>query len=254
MYFSYERPVPIVGDVTVRRIFAQVAYQQVRHAQVVPVVHAEVSRLVPWFPIVWRSRGDEMDLVAVRSLLDRGRGYHPFTQAEVGTYPLLLQAYPFLLDPAGEVSADSVPRTMLDDVVADAPTNVGAPVTDLNGQPSRATAQRATCLGAFARHHPETRSISDWLSRNGMLEPWHLSFDIEQHHIDVPNLFAIRQEAFTTGRLAPLLAQHGASAAGLLGLHRISLFRAGVLLAQARAALQAPAVAEEEVERDEERA
>lgn len=186
-----------------------------------------------------------MELVALRSLLGKGRGHHPFTQAEVGTYPLLLQAYPFLLDLVGEVPGASAPRTMLDDVVADAPTNVGAPITDLNGKPSRATVQRSACLSAFARHLPETRTISEWLHRHEMLEPWLLNFDVEQHHLEVPDLFAIRQETFATGRLAPLLAQHGASAAGLLGLHRISLFRAGILLAQARAALQAPAIDED---------
>jgi hypothetical protein len=80
-----------------------------------------------------------------------------------------------------------------------------------------------------------TTAIGNALAGLDLLEPWPLKFDIDGHHVEIPDLMVIRPSAFDSGALAGLLEAWGMPCAQMLGLHRISLFRAGVLLAGAKA-------------------
>jgi hypothetical protein len=224
-----ERPIALEKDALRRRIYAPIAYAAVRDTAVVPVVHSEIYQLAAWFPLVWRRRGSEHDFVAVRSLLHDQRAQPPAARV---LKPLILHAYPFVFDPKTPPNMHSA--RMLDDVFADNPTDVGASITTIGGKLSRATILRFRILDGLARDFPVTREISRALDSLDVFEPWSLKFDIEGRSIEIPNLFIVRRNAFETGIFSTVLEKFGVPAALILGLHRVSIFRAGLLLAVAR--------------------
>jgi hypothetical protein len=227
-----ERPVALEKDALRRRLYAPIAYAPVRNSAVVPVVHSEAYRLASWFPLMWRKHGSEFEFVAVRSLLDDQRAQPPAARAVL---PLILHAYPFVFDPKAAPDASS--ERMLDDVFADAPTDIGASITTVGGKLSRATIQRFRILDGVAHDLHLTRAIGEALADLDLFAPSELNFEIQGRSIELPDLFVVRQNAFDGGMFSTVLEKFGAPAALLLGLHRVSQFRAGLLLAMARKAL-----------------
>jgi hypothetical protein len=227
-----ERPIPLEKDALRRRIFAPIAYDVVRNAAVVPVVPTEAFELSWWFPLAWRKCGSHFVLVAVRSLLN-SQPAQPL--ADRTPLPLILQAYPFVFDPT--FPAFEGPR-MLDDVFPDAPTDVGATITTLAGRPSRAAIQRLNLLDILAKDFRVLQALTSAIANRDLFVPWALRFDVKDQSIGHTDLFVVDQTAFASGTLSDLLENFGVAAAILLGLHRISLFRAGALLAQARKVLK----------------
>lgn len=234
------RPIALEGEVLRRRIYAPQSYAPVRDVAVVPVVHSECQILASWFPLVWRRRRGTVEFVAIRALLDDQRAQPP---AARGLLPLLLHAYPFVLDPDQPVGTHT--RKMLDDVFADAPTDVGASITTVHHKLARATTSRFRILDRFAQETIITAGIGAALADLDCLEPWPLTFDIEGQRVEIPDLLTIRPSAFDTGHFGPLLGRYGLPCAQMLGLHRISLFRAGVLLAMAKAFFKHSGIPEE---------
>jgi hypothetical protein len=227
---QFEAPVVLQDKVLRRRIYSPQSYAPVRNTAVVPIVHSECAALASWFPLVWQRRRGNLEFVAIRALLNEQRAQPP---AARGLLPLMLRAYPFVLDPSQLPAPDA--RRMLDDVFADAPTDVGATITTVQRKLSRGTTSRFRFLDQFAYDAVVTARINEAIAGLDEFEPWHLKFEIDGNHIEVPDLLVIRPRAFEDGRLAPLLEQYGAACAQMLGLHRISLFRAGGLLAMAKA-------------------
>ncbi len=222
-------PIALEKDVLRRRIYAPLSYAPVRNAAVVPVVHSECLTLALWFPLVWRRKQETIEFVAIRALLHDQRAQPP---AARGLLPFVLHAYPFVLDPAQSASPNS--EKMLDDVFADAPTDIGATITTIHHRLSRATTSRFQMLDRFAQDLTVTTAINRHLAELDVFEPWALKFDIDGQVVEIPDLLVIRPSAFDDGRLAPLLEAYGRPCAEMLALHRISLFRAGVLLAAAK--------------------
>jgi hypothetical protein len=233
MTITYENPIRLTGAATSRRIFSPLAYANVRNANVVPVVMPEAWALASWFPIVWQRTARYHQLVAVRSLYADGRGYLPAIEKSPGLLPLLLQAYPFLLDPTAET--DTSTARWIDDVIADTPSDIGAPVLLADKRPAKATRLRLGMLDLFQKHWLSTHSLALQLAELKLFDPWELTFDINGRNIGIDNLFIVRPSAFDSGVLAPIAARQGAMAVQVLALHRISLFRAGALLGAARA-------------------
>jgi len=87
-------------------------------------------------------------------------------------------------------------------------------------------------------------ALGQTLAELDLFEPWELKFNISGTSIELPDLLIVRQKSLDTGALAPVLYRHGLVAAHLIGVHRISLFRAGILLAAARAVLHGETSAE----------
>ena len=224
-----ERPIALEKDVLRRRIYAPLAYAPVRNAAVVPIVHSECQTLASWFPLVWRRRQATIEFVAIRALLNDQRAQPPAARALL---PLLLHAYPFVFDLRQPVRTDS-PR-LLDDVFADAPTDIGASITTVHRKLSRATTSRFRLLDRFAHESAATNAIGNALAELDALEPWPLKFDIDGNNVEIPDLLVIRPSAFESGHFSRLLGSYGIPCARMLGLHRISLFRAGVLLGMAK--------------------
>ena len=218
-----------------RRIYAPEAYAPVRNTAVVPVVHSEAHRLAALLPLVWRGRGTHFTFVAVRSLLNDQRAQPPVARALL---PLILHAYPFIFDP--KTPPDHNSSRFLDDVFADNPTDVGATITTVSGSLSRATLMRFRILDSLAHDFPITQAITDALADLGVLEPWNLKFDINGTPVEQADLFVIRKDAFNTGIFSNVLDRFAMPAALILGFHRISLFRAGLLLAMTRKFLTGP--------------
>jgi hypothetical protein len=226
----FESPVVLQNEILRRRIYSPQSYASVRNTAVVPIVHSECVPLASWFPLVWQRRQGNLTFVAIRALLNEERAQPPSAR---GLLPLVLRSYPFILDPSQPAAPDA--RRMLDDVFADAPTDIGATITTVQRKLSRGTTSRFRFLDQFASDAVETAEINQAIADLGELEPWHLKFEIDGNHVEVPDLLVMRPQAFEDGRLAPLLEQYGAPCAQMLGLHRISLFRAGGLLAMAKA-------------------
>jgi hypothetical protein len=225
-----EHPIPLQDDVLRRRIYSPQSYAPVRNIAVVPIVHAECAALASWFPLVWLRRRKGIQFVAVRALLDDQRAQ---PQAARGLLPLILRAYPFVRDPDEAVGPNA--RRMLDNVFADAPTDVGATITTLHGRLSRGTTSRFRFLDRYAQDAAITTDIGDAIAGLDEFAPWPLKFAIGQHRVEIADLMVIRPSAFESGRFAPLLEKFGMPCVAMLGLHRISLFQAGGLLAMARA-------------------
>jgi len=230
---QFESPVVLQDEVLRRRIYSPQSYALVRNTAVAPIVHSECAALACWFPLVWQRRQGDLAFVAIRALLNEQRAQPPAAQ---GLLPLILRAYPFVLDPGQPAAPDA--RRMLDDVFADAPTDVGATITTVQRKLSRGTTSRFRFLDRFAYDAVITAEISRAIADLDEFEPWNLTFEIDGNRVAVPDLLVIRPRAFQDGRLAPLLEQFGAPCAQMLGLHRISLFRAGGLLAMAKAVLR----------------
>lgn len=239
---DYEQPIPLAGEVLKQRIFSPLAYAQVRNANVMAIAAAEAARFAGHYPIAWRKRGKTFELSVVRSLLADGRGHAPGTQTTLTFIPALARAYPFLYDP--ERGPQVGRPKFVDGSIADKPNDIGAPIVLADGRPSKATVQRVATLDATAPSFAESAAIATYLAEADLFEPWPLHFeDVEGQTLDVADLWIVRQDIINTGKLAPLLRLHGIIAADLIGLHRISLYRAGMLLAQARSALKEPATA-----------
>jgi hypothetical protein len=228
-----ERPIPLTGDALRRRIYAPLAYASVRNIAVVPVVHSECLAFASWFPLVWRRCKDKLEFVTVRALLDDQRAQSPAARTLL---PLLLHAYPFVFSPDLAITPSS--EKMLDDVFADEPTDVGASITTVQRKLTRATISRLQILDRLAHDFVATQAVTEELAAHDAFEPWPLQFDIEGQTIEVPDLFVIRPAFFEGGPLSSLLDVHGLPCAHMLSLHRISLFRAGILLGMAKAVLR----------------
>ncbi len=234
---EYDQPIPLAGDVLKQRIFSPLAYAVVRNANLVPIAAVEAPRFAGHYPIAWRKRDQSYELVVVRSLLTDGRGHAPGTQTTLAFIPVLARSYPFLYDPARGPEAGR-PK-FVDTAIADQPGDIGAPIALADGRPSKATSQRIAQLDAAAPSFGLSMAIAAFLAEADLFEPWPLHFeDIEGQTLDVGGLWIVRQNVIDTGALAPLMRAHGIAAADLIGLHRLSLYRAGMLLAQARTALK----------------
>ncbi len=120
--------------------------------------------------------------------------------------PLILHAYPFVFDPDQPIGPTS--EKMLDDVFADAPTDIGATITTVHHRLSRATTSRFQVLDRFAHEMSVTNAVGHALDALDVFEPWPLRFNIDGHLVEVPNLLVIRPSAFDGGLLAPLLERY----------------------------------------------
>jgi hypothetical protein len=225
--------IALKGEVLRRRIYAPLAYAPVRNTAVIPVVHSECMPLASWFPLVWRRRPAGPEFVAVRALLDDQRAQVPASRAVL---PMVLHGYPFVFDPCTAMGTDCA--KMLDDVFADAPTDVGATITSINHKLTRATSSRFRILDRYAAEYESTAAIGAALAERDHLVDWPLAFDIDGRRITLPDLLVIRADAFESGDFASLLERFGRPCAEMLSLHRVSLFRTGTLLAMARAMLR----------------
>lgn len=234
----YIRPLSLTGHVGRRRIFSPHSYPAGRNLQIVPVVHMEALDLAAWFPLVWTRHRGPLDLVVLRSFLPDGAG-HPHGSPRIpASVPLILKAYPVVVDPS-QVGGD----IKVDDVVADEPTDVGATLLTERGHPSRALEERLGAMHRFVSAHAVTGQMGNHLAEAGLLQPWDLSFAAEAGLGPYPEFLVVRPDSFETDSFVSFARAFGAAGLRLLSAHAISLYRAGILYQRARQDLSRTAAA-----------
>ncbi|PPD16078.1 MAG: hypothetical protein CTY25_03650 [Methylobacterium sp.] len=226
----YENPTVVGMEWGHERIYAAPSYRLVRFLCDAPVTLGECQVLARWYPLCWRRSDDGLVLVALRSLLPEGEGHYPENRAPL---PLCLQAYPFAVpDP------ESIERQQLvvDRVIADRPTDVGAPIVMANGRMSTGAVIRARLALQVARGLQATTALSRDLDAAGLLEPWPLDFDLGQgRRAGRSDLSVIAASQLGNPLLATIVERHGVDAGLFMAYQRISLFRIGFLLQLAKA-------------------
>lgn len=226
LLYEHVRPFDVADGDT--RIFAPVSYPLVRTAQLVPVVHSEALTLAHWFPICWLMRDGQTTLVALRTLRGDGSGQPAGSPQQMASLPLALRAYPFVV---GSVMDD---EQFLDAAIPDTPSDVGAPIMTPTGKTGPGAQMKLQARGAFDHALPASQAMTDFLVANDLLEPWPLDFDVDGERMVVNDLFVLKAAALGTDAIHRFIADFGSTAATFLGAHRISLYRAGILVQSAK--------------------
>jgi hypothetical protein len=226
----YTKLIPVDLKVGRRRIFAQRSYSPVRECQRVPVVHNEALELAAWFPVVWYRRGDGgANFVALRTLLPGGRGHPVGSPGIAGSLPLMLKAYP--IGPR----RDSSPHIIfIDDVVADQPTDIGAPILGRSGAPNTGAKQRIEAMTQFQAALPATLEMTRALEELDLLVPWNLDFPDDPHLGSFPGYLTVKPDAQESSAFVPFVRRFGLEGLRLISAHSLSLFRAGILYRRAK--------------------
>lgn len=144
----------------------------------VPVVAAELSRLVTELPLAFTELDGEARLVAVLSLQPR---MNPFVAPDgrwLGGYvPAALRGYPFRL---AQVQGRTDSVLCVDEesgLLADA--GDGEPFFDADGKPAEAVGQILEFLAKTQRNAAVTQQAVDALKVADVLEPWPLTLKLE---------------------------------------------------------------------------
>jgi hypothetical protein len=230
----YERPSQLEPEWAHERIFAQIAYAPVLARQSVPIVHLEALAMAAWFPVCWLKHGDSFQLSVLRSLLPDGSGQPVGSPRTIASLPLLLRSYPVVVcDDLGKEG-----RLWIDKVIADNPTDGGAPMVKSDGRPSRGLMLRYRSALVARQAFPVTEQISAGLALLEAFEPWPLAFPLGHGvEAEIQNAYVVRPDLLETPRVRALLRVFGIEAGILLTAHRLSLFRIGQLIRSAKAAV-----------------
>ncbi len=232
MQALYEDYGPLTREQGDTRLYAPVAYRMVRQRQCVPVVHIEALALAAWFPLCWDMSGSKPCFVALRSLRDGGSAHPSGSPNSAASLPLCLRAYPFVVSHSGV--NDPGERALLERSIPDSPTDVGAPILTSEGKPGRGTLMRLRAVTAFNAAIGPTETLTQDLVKYDLLEPWPLEFDLGTSTIALKTLSVVSPSKYDSAAIIAVLRRFGPLAATVLGAHRISLFRAAVLLQSAR--------------------
>jgi hypothetical protein len=229
----YEQPMPLTAQLGHHRIFAPPAYRRPRELTLVPIVHTEAFELARAFPTCWAMTDEGPVLMVLRALTDDSSGIPAPVRKASGMLPRALQAYPVVV-PSAEDAFDS--RIRFDCVIAEEPTDVGAPLMMADGKLSRATTLRARLAAGLGRILPATLGITRSLHEAGLLEPWPLRFDLGYgQSVDINHLMVLSRSRLDDPSLFRIISTYGADAAVFLAAHRLSLFKISGLLAAAKA-------------------
>jgi hypothetical protein len=229
LYENYRPFRPSDGDV---RIFAPASYPVVREAQFVPIVHIEAIALAEWFPICWQIVDGRSTLVALRTLCQDGTHQPSGSPGQPSSLPMMLKAYPFVVGLSSEGN-DEGQYHLVEAAIPDKPSDVGAPILTPTGKAGAGTKLKLQAVSAFNDALPLTKAMTDALAENDLFEPWPLEFEVSGRTLTVKDLFIVRQSEFGSTSIFQFVKKFGPAGANFLGAHRISLFRAGVLVRSA---------------------
>ena len=208
----YESPRRLTSKWGHHRIFAPESYELVRTLQLVPIVHPEALRLAAG-----------------------GLGHPVKPTHAAGGLPLALRGFPVI----AAAPAGSGEEIWIDEVVADRPTDVGAPILMEDGRLSRGAVQRIQAVGKLRQAIDTTHRLTEALTRHRLLEPWPLDFELASggRRIRFDDLMVVRPLTSPDSDLIEHLREFGIEAATFIAAHRISLFRISTLLQAARSAM-----------------
>ena len=83
-----------------------------------------------------------------------------------------------------------------------------------------------------------TDAMTEELTKRKLLVPWPLKFDLKSQTVAIEGLKVVESDSYGGAAVRDFVKMFGQVGATLLGAHRLSLFRAGVLLERAHAALR----------------
>jgi hypothetical protein len=221
------------------RIFAPVSYSTVRNAQIVPIVHVEALTLAHWFPVCWQITNGLPVMVVLRTLKADGSNQPQGSPDNMASLPLALRAYPFVV---GAADAGEE-RHLFDDAIPDQPSDIGAPIMTSAGVAGAGAKLKMQAKAAFNHALPLTTAMTVDLVRNNLLQPWPLEFDVGGEMLTVNDLFVVKTDEFSSPKMLKFIEAFGPTAGMFLGAHRISLFRAGILVRAASRPTSPPSVA-----------
>jgi hypothetical protein len=182
-----------------------------------------------WFPICWRIVDGQSTLIALRTLCQDGSHQPPGSPAQPSSLPVVLKAYPFVVGLPSEGNQDG-PYHLVEAAIPDKPSDVGAPILTPAGKAGAGTKLKLQAVSAFNDALPLTKAMTDTLAENDLFEPWPLEFEVSGRTLTVKDLFIVRQSEFGSASIFQFVKKFGPAGASFLGAHRISLFRAGVLV------------------------
>jgi hypothetical protein len=171
-------------------------------------------------------------LVALRTLSADGSHQPSGSPILPASLPLVLRAYPFVAGANKQTNQSQ--SYLIDETIPDKPSDVGAPILTPSGTPGLGTLLKLKAVAAFNEALPLTQAMTDHLVKESLFEPWPLKFNIAGHTLEVNDLFVVRQSEFNSANILRFIKIFGPGAAGFLGAHRISLFRAGALVLAVR--------------------
>jgi len=233
----YEAPALLTKEFGHQRIYAPAAYRQVRTLSLVPIVHTEVFDLAALFPTCWTTTPQGPALAALRSLLPGGSAMPGGEKAGLAVLPLAFQAYPFVVPDGGGAGSEAV---LVDQAIADQPSDVGAPMIMADGQPARATLMRARLALQTGRVLQTTRALSQFVHEEGLLEPWPLRFELgDGESVDIDGLMVLARARLEAPGLRKAIRAFGVEAGLFFSAHRLSLFRISGLLSAAKTVVAA---------------
>jgi hypothetical protein len=234
----YENPVSPSAVHSGTRIFAPPSYRAVREAQTCPVVHTEALNLAAFYPICWIGGGPRPTLVALRSLMPGGRGHLRELAHIPSALPLSLQAYPFVAEaPVGHEGESPI---LIDNVIADEPTDIGSPILTTQGKLTRGAETRLRATAFFRSDLAQTEQITNELVDAGCLVPWIVEPKALPPDACLPDMLVVGPVEKVSDRLFQVMKRLGPVGGIFLGAHRLSLFRIAGLV---RAANEAGALA-----------
>jgi hypothetical protein len=142
---------------------------------------------------------------------------------------LVLKAYPVGLrrDSASHV-------IFIDDVVADQPTDIGAPIFGRNGTPNIGAKQRVEAMTRFQAALPATLEMTRTLEELELLVPWNLDFPDEPDLGSFPGYLTLKPDSLESTAFVPFVRRFGLEGLRLISAHSLSLFRAGILYRRAK--------------------
>ena len=225
------------------------SYLFARPLNTVPVVLAELGKLLPTIHFGFLQSGESFQLVAITALQPESNFWVAPDGRWLGEYiPAALRTYPF-----GLVTPEGQPEAILcidDSSALVVEPGEGEPFFDESGAPSPSIQDILNFLSTIEQNRVATSAAVDALRSAGLIQPWVLNTLHEGKSVAVSGLFRVDEVALNAldAGLLGTLRSTGAlvlAYAQIFSLGQVGLFdkfRAlqGQLIAQAASAAQPP--------------
>lgn len=163
-------------------------------SHMVPVVAAELPKLVPDFPLAFVGRDQRFELVALLSLQPETNAFVAHDGRWLGSHvPAAIRKYPFrLARPEGQAS-----NVLCIDEDSNLITEPGAgePFFDEKGQPAKGIRDVLDFLGKVEKSRVATQAAVDALQAARLIQPWLLRVTNAEHTVPVEGLARVDETA-----------------------------------------------------------
>ena len=198
------------------------AFAQEDH--LIPVVLAELPRLVPVMPLVFVPLGEGYQVVGLTSLQPGTNLYvSPDGQWLVDYVPAALRIYPFGLAKAAGREGDLVCFDTESGRLVQA--GQGEAFYDAAGEPTQTVKDIIALLAQLGANRIATQTAVDALHAAGIIQPWKLAIKDGERTANVEGLFFIDEARFAALPDDVFLSLRAAGALSLVYTHLLSLLQ-----------------------------